>query len=949
MTGYLVRLIFLAFLLIPASGRAAENVILSLDTGGHMALIRSIAFTPDGQRLISASDDKTIRVWDLATGKSATLRGEIGEGDAGKVLTIAVSPDGRLLAAGGRLKTDGIEDFPIRLYDLASGGIVGLFRGHQDAVLSLAFSPDGSTLASGSADDVAIVWNVESRQPAARMEGHKGDVNVVRFSADGSRLYTGSDDHMVGIWDASTGARLATLEGHQDLVLALAVSPVDGTLYSGGFDRVIRIWNGETGESQGTLEGGMSNIMSLSLSPDGRSLLTGAGGSPFENQVWDVEARKNILTYRGHDNVVFATAISPDGRLAATAGGSVNEIQVWELATGNLVHRFAGIGRPVTAVGVAFDGQRIAWGHEPIGSDPNSMGPLTHVLRLPDAERETGEPRAIGGDADSFLRAVPEFNGLSLSARSVGEFGYYDQIDVSRGGKVIGSALRGERDGYAHTSFGLLPTGQGFVAGGGVGNLTLFGLDGSRLGDFYGHTGDVWALSVTNDGSRLVSGSDDQTLRWWNTGTREDIIALFHADNGEWVMWTPQGYFSASPQGDSYVGWQINQGYDKAARFVTAAQLKRHFYRPDIVRRALLLGSSSAAVREAGGTDFSIEELLKRQPPVFAIVRPVNGTRVDEGTAEIGLSLADGGGIAGEVTVNGRKVKASFSPSGRAGETHVLRVPVTEGDNRVVVTITNDVGATSREVTFVSGTEGGLGARGRLFVVAVGVDNYPKLGNQNLDFAGSDAAAFYRMLVARAGPLHSGVTGLLLTKNGDREPTAENLRSAIRLFGQAKPEDTVVLFLAGHGVNDGADYLFLPTDAERADKAWVKGSVIDWRFLQQVVEGAQGKRIMLVDTCHAGNAFNPRLVKDAVDASIAIFAATDAETLAQERPDLKHGVFTYAVLKGLSGAADSRSDRQIQEDELSTYVNGLVSDLTGGKQKPDIILSKPGDFVLTRY
>ncbi|MGE0211497.1 MAG: hypothetical protein AB7S41_07370 [Parvibaculaceae bacterium] len=951
MTGYLFRIACIALLFFSTSVQAADNVILSLDTGGHMSLIRSIAFTPDGRRLISASDDKTIRIWDLETGKSvATLRGEVGDGDPGKVLSIAVSPDGRLLAAGGRLKTEGLNDFPIRLYDIESGQIVGLFRGHQDAILSLSFSPDGSTLASGAADDVAVVWNVESRQPLARLEGHKGDVNIVRFNADGSRLYTGSDDRTVGIWDAASGGRLATLEGHQDLVLSLAVSASDGTLASGGFDRTIRLWNGDTGESLGTLEGGMSNIMGLSFSPDGRKLLTGAGNDPFECQVWDMEARKIGLTYRGHDNVVFATAISPDGRLAATAGGSVNEIQVWELDTGKLVHRFAGLGRPVTAVGISLDGGRIAWGHEAIAGEPNSLTALSHVLRLPEGDRETGAPRAIGDDADSFLRAVPAMGDLTLSHQSVGQFGYYDQVDVTRAGKVIGSALRGERDGYAHTAYGLLPTGQGFIAGGGVGNLTLFGLDGTRIGDFFGHTGDVWALSVSNDGTRLLSGADDQTLRWWNVATRELIASLFQAENGEWVLWTPQGYFSASPEGDSYVGWQINQGFDKAARFITAAQLKRHFYRPDILRRALLLGSSSQAVGEASGTGFSIDELLKRQPPVFTIVSPVNGTRVDAGTAEIGLALSEGETTGGEVTVNGRKVKANLSPSNRPGATHVLRVPVTEGDNRVVVTVSNQVGSTSREVSFVGGAEGGLGARGRLFVVAAGVDAYPNLGNQNLDFAGIDARAFYRMLIERAGPLHTSVTGVLLAnKDGDRDPTAGNLRAALKLFEQAKPEDTVVLFLAGHGVNDGPDYLFLPTDARRASNAWVKESVIDWRFLQQVVEGAQGKRIMLVDTCHAGNAFNPRLVKDAVDASIAIFAATDAETLAQERPDLKHGVFTYAVLQGLRGAADKRPDRQIQEDELSGYVNGLVSELTGGKQKPDIILSKPGDFVLTRY
>jgi WD40 repeat protein len=132
-----VALLLLVFTAGAAS--AGEGPYLELDTKGHMALIRSIVFTPDGSELISASDDKTIRVWDVGTGRIVrTIRGEIGDGDPGKIYALALSRDARLLAAGGRTGATGQRQ-PIRLYDLDEGTLVGLFQGHDDAVLSLDF------------------------------------------------------------------------------------------------------------------------------------------------------------------------------------------------------------------------------------------------------------------------------------------------------------------------------------------------------------------------------------------------------------------------------------------------------------------------------------------------------------------------------------------------------------------------------------------------------------------------------------------------------------------------------------------------------------------------------------------------------------------------------------------------------------------------------------------
>ena len=146
----------------------------------------------------------------------------------------------------------------------------------------------------------------------------------------------------------------------------------------------------------------------------------------------------------------------------------------------------------------------------------------------------------------------------------------------------------------------------------------------------------------------------------------------------------------------------------------------------------------------------------------------------------------------------------------------------------------------------------------------------------------------------------------------------------------------------------GPDYLFLPTDAKLEGRSWDQSTVVNWEALQEAIETSKGRRIMLVDTCHSGNAFNARLLKDAVDASIAVYAATDAERLAQGRSALGHGVFTYAVIEGLKGGADLSRDRFIEAQELSTYVLGAVRKLTADKQLPTFTQSGRSDFVISK-
>ncbi|MFO1170156.1 MAG: caspase family protein [Hyphomicrobiaceae bacterium] len=920
-----------------------------LDTGGHMALVRNIVFTADGKRLISASDDKEIRIWTIETGQTErVIRGEIGDGEDGKILALALSPDGKTLAAGGKLSGATGGSGAIRIIDLATGEVTHLLEGHDDGVLSLAFSPDGRLLASGSIDDTAIVWSTADYTLARRIEGHHGDINAVRFTRDGKRLVTASDDTALGLWDLQDGHLIAQLSGHTDVVISVAISPADGTIVSGGLDHTLRLWNSKTGAAIATIKR-KTTPTSLAFSPDGRLLLATADVAPYEQDIYDMKTRKVVQTYRGHDGLTHAAAFSPDGALAATAGGSDNQIHLWDVKTAKLEQKLTGTGRAVWSIGISEDGRRIAWGHRDETQVVNAHGALEFSLRLPGTELAPTDPVALEADDGSFTEAVTEQGDFSLVRKAGGEWGYFAYLDLLEQNQQVARMERNENDGYGHDSFTFLGSDE-IASGAAHGWLTLYGRDGARIADLVGHTSNVWALAATPDGSRLVSGSDDQTIRYWNAATRESIFTLFRGRDGEWVMWTPEGYYAASPNGDRYVGWQIDAGPDHAARFVTAAQLKRHFYRPDILQRAVELGSAARAVAEAKGTRFSLDELLSRRPPDVSLAGFAPGTEAATSPIEVSLRFETNDDPVEDyaVLVNGRQIEhATQSLSGDQAHEIFLSVPLATGVNRIEVVARNAVGEgrAALELSY-SGPED-LERRDTLRILAIGVDDYPALG-QNLTLAGADAKAIAERIAKAAGPMHRQVVTTVLAKGEPLLPTAANIDAAMAELRTAGPRDTIVVFLAGHGVNDGADYLFLPTDAALDGTRWQEATVVNWQLLQETLQTTRGRRIMLVDTCHAGNAFNARLVKDAADASIVVMAATDADTLAEERSNLGHGVFTYAMLQGLEGGADLIADGRVHTRELAAFVEEEVGRLTENKQKPEAYVSSLADFVVAK-
>jgi WD40 repeat protein len=271
-------------------------------------------------------------------------------GHTDDVLSVAISPDGRIIASGS-------VDNKIILWDVARGTRIQTFAGHTADVSSVAFSPDGRTLASGSFDDTIILWDVASGTAIQTLSGHTADVSGVAFSSDGHTLASsGSSDKTIILWDIASGTEIGSLTGHKNRVICVAFSPDGRTLASGSVDDIIILWDVVSGTEIKSLK---TDVNSVAFSPDGHIF---ASGSDHYGKIilWDAanwEKLQTLRTQEDHNNIAF----SPDGRTLAS-GSDNGTIILWDVASGARLLNLFGLTDAVSSVAFSPDGSTLITG-----------------------------------------------------------------------------------------------------------------------------------------------------------------------------------------------------------------------------------------------------------------------------------------------------------------------------------------------------------------------------------------------------------------------------------------------------------------------------------------------------------------------------------------------------------------------------------------------------------
>jgi hypothetical protein len=901
--------------------------IPSIEVGMHTAMINRIAADRAGTKLLTASDDKTARVWDVATGRLLrVLRPPISPANDGKLYAGVLSPDGSTAAVGGWTGFDWERSNGIYLFSVASGELTGRLSGLPREVLDLAYSPDGTLLAAAMGQGKGVrVFRVPSLQQVFSDEDYHDGSYSVDFDASG-RLLAASDDGELRLYDRDMHlVARKSVPGGKDPQCA-KFSP-DGNLVAVGFydSPVVSVADGHdlsfryAPDVSGIVGG---NLAIIGWSAGGERLYAGGRhgeGGLFPLFAWSEAGKGPRSVVTGALNTFMSITPLPGGEMAfastapqwAVIDRSGNRRVEHYPPGADFRHKSARLSISGTGSLVQFVydvWQQARWNESSMTFDARDLS-LGRDVR---SDAPTLDPPRTSGLPVTDWRNLtsPKLGGKPLPL---------DPYETSR-------------------SLAVSIDGGSFILGADW-NLRLFDRNGQRRWEVPVPS-PAWAVSLTADGHLALAAFGDGTIRWYSVADGRERLALLALPDGKrWVAWTPEGFFAAAPGAETMAGYTLNQGADHAATFVALDQLASLFHRPDLVSQALS-PDGPQKIQEALARIGDVRAVLAAGlPPSLEILEQ----RREGNEIVLRVKATDRGGGVGKLVfrVNGVALEPrSTVPSVPGEEAVTVRLPLPEGTSKVSAAAFNRGGAIESPPVAITVDVPApqRGGRPTLHVLAVGVTDY-RDHSLALKHASADARAVASALGAHARGLFGRVN--VPTPLIDREVTLANLtRRFEALAPDVKPDDVFVFYAAGHGTVVDGRYMLVPADLVYSNGDSLSRDAIDEQKLNTLLAKIPAqKSLILLDTCSAG-AFGEAKPegtrsldeKGAIDRMMkatgrAVLAAAASKKMALEGYK-GHGVFTAALLEGLGPSADRNHDGLVDIFELAAFIGGEVPRIT---------------------
>jgi len=911
---------------------------LVLETGFHTARINNVATDAQGRWYLTASYDKSARLWDAEGRFIRAFRVPLDSGSEGKLYACAISPDGEKIAVGGYTGSAWDTSCSIYIFDRQSGSLIRRLTGLEGKIFSLCFNSDGSTLGCALGDGKGLRLFNTNTWGQIYSDGN--------FGADSYSFVFSSDDRY------------------------FAASCLDGFL---------RLYQKQTYKLVAKIKAqGGKQPFGLSFSPNETLLACGFTDST-KVDVYSVSDNALTFSYApdttGVNNRLSHVAFSADSRFLAAGGqwqwaGKKFPVRVWsEGGRGSYRDMDSGATNSIMDLKALPDGSLLVGSFDPVLSKLSPQGTLTFCLKPSIADfwnRQDG--LRLSTDALAFTYAYGNSGGRSasfdLSSRQIGgdrpslaapvctSLRITDWMDTYAP-KLNGRQLELTPNEVSR-SLAIAPGASRFVLGTSR-YLRCYDKQGAQVWTQPAIV-DAVAINVSGDGRVVVAAYGDGTIRFHRMSDGQELLAFFpNSDGKRWVLWTPSGYYDCSPGGEDLIGWQVNNGKDQAADFYPASRFRGTYYRPDIISLALSVLDESQAIAGANantGKQRASASILDKRPPIIVITGPDQGSGFSTRTVTLRYRLRtpDDAPVTGvKPLVDGRPIEGARGLAVVAADNADQSIDLTLPERDCTVSLIAENKNGSSEAKSVS-----LAWRGatpnrddfiikpKLYVLAIGVSAYEK-PEYHLNYAAKDARDLAALL-AKGGPLFRGVETKVLT---DAQAGKDDILDALDwIEKQTTSKDIAVILFSGHGINDSnGDYYYLPVNAD-IDK--LKRTGVPFSDIRSTVSHIAGKVLFFIDTCHSGNLMEKGRRAAGAERDIGavinelasaengaiVFASSTGNQYSYENPAWGNGAFTKALLEGLGGAAAVGQSGRVTVNMLDLYLSERVKELTGGKQTP---------------